>query len=92
MSDLDFPAKQAREFTDNYERINVEKWYDEVKFQLFDNIKEVALKGGGDSISVTPDFWGGNEAKKKYLMSNLKSKPLCYNVSINKDEVMLISW
>jgi hypothetical protein len=92
MSDLDFPSWQAREFTDNHEKMNSEKWYDEFKFKLFDDIKKEALNGI-NSLVVTYDFWGKNEARKKHLISNLES--LGYKVKFEKDnfgECIIISW
>lgn len=91
MSDLDFPAKQAREFTDNYEQMNAEQWYDEFKYKIFDKIKVAALKGK-ETIQIFGEDWGGNETKKKHLLSNLEE--LGYR-TILKDEPrenIIVAW
>lgn len=88
----EFPASQAREYTDNHEHINAESWYLEYKYKLFENIKDEALSGI-NSITINSDDWGKNETKKKYLLVNLES--LGYKTILEKDnygECIIISW
>ena len=89
---MDFPASQAREFTDNHEHLTAEIWLMEYKYKLFEEIKKEALNGF-NSLVVPSDLWGKNETKKKYLSSNLES--LGYKVKFEKDnfgECIIIAW
>jgi ketopantoate reductase len=81
----EIPAKQAREIMES--NAEVDLWYSKFKDELFESIKNTALKGN-NSTSINSDLWGRSELKKEYLVKRLVS--LGYLVKIEK--VMTISW
>lgn len=87
----EFPASQARKFTDNHENYNTEIWFMEWKYKLFDKIKKEALKGNS-TMKVFFEDWGGNETKKKYLLSNLESFGYKTILSDIPRENIIITW
>jgi hypothetical protein len=84
----DIPARQAREMTVNGEEWSAEYWLIKFKYDVFEMIKETALKGN-NSISIPSENWNNNDTKRKYLKSHLVA--LDYTVKVI-DNIMTISW
>lgn len=84
----EFPAHQARNIMHYYESWGSEFWYAKFRDELFETVKNEALKGN-NSIVIHSDSWEDNEIKKKYLMSRLIS--LDYSVKVEND-IMTVSW
>ena len=84
----DIPARQAREMTVNGEEWSVEYWLIKFKYDVFEMIKETALKGN-NLISIPSENWDNNDTKRKYLKSHLVA--LDYTVKVI-DSIMTISW
>jgi ketopantoate reductase len=79
-------ASQAREITES--NAEVERWYNNFKDELFERIKNAAIKGN-NSTKLSVDILKCNMAQREYLMSKLIS--LGYSVEI-KHNVLTISW
>jgi hypothetical protein len=84
----DIPARQAREMTTNAEEWTAEYWLIKFKYDVFEMIKDAALKGN-NSISISSMKWDNNDTKRKYLRLHLVA--LDYTVKV-ENRVMIVSW
>jgi hypothetical protein len=89
----EFPAKQARNITNNKDDWNCELWYGKYKDYLFQQIQAACLQGH-DHLLINIEQWQSNEVLKQHLIQRLTS--LGYAVKLRdgwkNEEEMIVSW
>lgn len=89
----EFPARQARDITNNKDEWNAEMWYSKYKDHLFQQIQSACLLGH-DHLLINIEQWQNKELYKHHLTQRLTS--LGYDVKLRdgwkNEEEMIVSW